>query len=120
VGRIGVPEGAAQLKRHRAAGHSLDDGPDGRQGAVRVVHERPAALVRDDLADGAGEVEVDNVEAHPIERAGRFGHRLRLDAHDLSGDRMVGGVDADEALAQSSFEEDLAVEHGFRDAVGGA
>ena len=64
-----------------------------RRRVVRVVEQRGARAGLRHLADGAAEVDVDDVGAGGLDHPRRLGHRARVGAEDLDRERMLVGGD---------------------------
>ena len=91
-----VAQPAAHLHAHRHVDrvrHRLDD----RRGASGLVEQRRAGAGLRHLADGAAEVDVDEVGAGRLDHPRRLGHRPRLGAEDLDRERVLVGGDAEVA-----------------------
>ena len=72
------------------AGDRLDDP----RRVVGVVEQRRAGAGLRHLADGAAEVDVDDVRAGGLDHPRRLGHRGRVGAEDLDRERVLVGGDA--------------------------
>ena len=77
VRRVRFAERPAQFEGHGPVGDGLEHGPDDLQGQIGPVHHVPAALLGHDFLNRAGEVEVDDVEAHVAQDSRRPSHDRR-------------------------------------------
>ncbi len=116
----GVVEGAAEFDGQRRAGDGVADAAHDGEGGFGVGEEIAAAAAAHDFADGAGEIQVDDVEAVLDEQHGGAGEFVGVGAHELAGDRVVlVAEDGPFFQAAAAAEEDL-VEQGFGDGIGAA
>ncbi len=88
AGPRAVLEAAAHLHRH-GHGHGFRHGGDDPARAIGLVEQRRAGAGLRDLADGAAEVDVDDVRACGDDRRRGLGHVRRLGAEDLDGERPL-------------------------------
>ena len=106
-GRAGLDEPRADRRgsrasRREAAPHlhrdrdvdGIGDGRDDPAGELGIVEQRRARAGLRHLADGAAEVDVDDVGARGLDHARRVGHRVGVGAEDLDRQRMLVGGDA--------------------------
>ena len=91
-----VAEAAAHLHAHRHV-DGVRDRLDDRGSPRGLVEQGRARSGLRHLADGAAEVDVDEVGACGLDHARRVGHRPRLGAEDLDRQRMLVGGDAEVA-----------------------
>ena len=88
TGPRAVLEAPAHLHRH-GHGDGFRHGGDDPAGAVGLVEQRRAGAGLRDLADGAAEVDVDDVRAGGDDGRRGLGHVCRLGAEDLDGERPL-------------------------------
>ena len=95
-----VLEPAAHLHAHRELDRGRDRSHD-RAGSVRVVEQGRARAGLRDLADGAAEVDVDDVRSRVRDHARGLGHHGRVRPEDLHGERVL--VAGDPQVAERPF-----------------
>ena len=92
AGPRAVREAAAHLDRERERDRVRDRLDDRARAAGLLEAVRARAGLRH-LADGAAEVDVDDVRARVLDHAGGLGHHAGLGAEDLNRERMLVGGD---------------------------
>ena len=82
-----------------------------------VGEEVAAAAAAHDFADGAGEIEVDDIEAGVDKDFGGGGEFIGFGAHELAGDGVIGVAEDGAFFAAAPAAEEDLVEEGFGDGI---
>ena len=111
--RVDLPVVPPLAHLHRDGdGHRLRHRRDDLRGVRRLAHEAAARVVLGDLRHRAAHVDVDDVGAHLLDHARRFGHPRRLAAEDLDGDGpLLFGVLGVLERAIDAAHQPLAADH---------
>ncbi len=119
-GLCGVVEGAAEFDAEGEVADGVADFAEDGDGGFRIGKEVSAAASAEDFADGAGEVEVDDIEARVDQNFGSGGEFVGFGAHQLAGNGVIFiAEDGTFFAAAAATEEDL-IEQCFGDGVGAA
>ena len=112
--RVGILETLSDFEGHGfIAADFLDDGLDDFDDEFGVAHEKAAPPAPQGFIDGAGEVQVDDIEVSVREQSGGMGHDFGFVAYELSCGGVVIFVARDEGDLLFAGNFDAAVEHHF-------